>query len=116
MIVYFLHPEPIFIYAPASSIPAGDNINLTCAISLSMSSRFNHTPVFQWKGPAGFAATLEPMVLDEMTASSTLNLHEVQASQAGVYSCNATFNDTALFTSIELNILGMLYIIFFLSF
>ena len=69
---------------------AGDNVTLTCTVTLP--SEVTDTPVFQWEGPGGVTPTPEDSMTNGQTVSNDLILNDVTTSQAGQYTCNATLS------------------------
>ena len=94
-------PEPATISltsSHSSSIMAGDNVTLTCSVTLP--SGVTGTPVFQWEGPS--VVTDTPVFQWEGSSgvnstsmtngSCDLALNGITTSQAGEYTGNATLS------------------------
>ena len=98
---FSMYTEPAnisLVSYPSSSIVAGNSVTLTCTISLP--TGVTDTPSFQWEGPGVTPTPTDPTSSEGMV-SSTLVLHEVATSQAGLYNCTASLrgsidNSTAL--------------------
>ena len=66
--------------SPSSPVMAGDNITLTCSVTLP--TGVTGTPDIQWEGPG----------VSGQMVSSDLTLSEITTSQAGQYTCTATLS------------------------
>lgn len=69
------------ITSPSFTV-AGDNITLTCSLLPSS----NSPPDFQWEGPGVNNSTIS-----EARDSSQMTLLKIATSQAGLYTCTATY-------------------------
>ena len=69
---------------------AGDNVTLTCSVTLP--SGVTDTPVFQWEGPSGVISTSVTSMTNGQTVSNDLTLDGITTSQAGEYTCTATLS------------------------
>ena len=76
---------------------AGDSVTLTCSVTLP--TGVTGTPDFQWEGPALIPMSYDPSTREQMV-SSGLTLSDITTSQAGLYTCNATLNETSISASL----------------
>ena len=88
--------------SPSSPIMAGENVTLTCSVTLP--SGVSGTPDFQWEGPGLFYSPADLTTSGQMV-SSDLILSEITTSQAGQYTCTATLNES-ISTSIFITVLS----------
>ena len=72
---------------PSSTVIAGDNVTLTCSVTLPPG--VTGTPDIQWEGP-GVTPTPADPTTNGQEVSSVLTLSSISTSQAGQYTCTAT--------------------------
>ena len=91
-LISYLEPPSISLTSsPPSPITAGDNVTLTCSVTLP--TGLTGTPDFRWEGP-GVTPTPDDPIASGQRVSSDLTLSEIATSQAGQYTCTATLNGT----------------------
>ncbi|CAI8025893.1 Receptor-type tyrosine-protein phosphatase delta [Geodia barretti] len=66
---------------------------VTLTYSISLPTGVTDTPSFEWEGPGEIPTPTDPTSSGRMV-SSTLVLHEVATSQAGLYTCTASLRGT----------------------
>ena len=87
--------DPVIISltsSPSSSVMAGDNVTLTCSVTLP--TRVTGIPDFRWEGP-GEVTPADPTT-NGQEVSSVLPLSTISTSQAGQYICTATLNGSSV--------------------
>ena len=78
---------------PSSTIFAGENATLTCTVTLPPG--VTGTPDIQWEGP-GVSPTPADPTTNGQEVFSVLTLSSISTSQAGQYTCTATFTGARL--------------------
>ena len=79
--------------SPSSTIMAGDNVTLTCSVTLP--TGVTGTPGLKWVGPGVTRTPADPTTSGQMT-SSDLTLSDIATSQAGQHTCTATLSGSSV--------------------
>ena len=110
-----LPTDPVIISltsSPSSSVMVGNSITLTCSVVLP--DGVTGTPDYQWMGPDGGVIDTATHSSNDQSVSSVLTLSEIAPSQAGLYTCTATLeNSPSNATSINVTVQSKFPILLF---
>lgn len=98
----FLAPSTVIATSitPIGPAVAGYNFSMTCSVTLT--NGFSGIPTISWTNPQGQALVssgdlvLQSTVTLNQVSSSTVHIDPIRTSDAGSYTCSATFTSVAL--------------------